>query len=75
MDNVNLVLEGASAVLLAGLVFGAGLPVVYAVALRVLTIGATLTPTSPSTAPRASPAACSRACSSRSSWPASRSAC
>ena len=41
MDNVSLVLEGASAVLLAGLVFGAGLPVVYAVALRVLTIGAT----------------------------------
>ena len=34
-------LEGASSVLVAGLVFGAGLPVVYAVALRVLTIGAT----------------------------------
>ena len=31
MDNVNLALEGASAVLLAGLVFGAGLPVVYAI--------------------------------------------
>jgi hypothetical protein len=41
MDNVKLVLDGASAVLVAGLVFGAGLPVVYALALRVLTIGAT----------------------------------
>lgn len=42
MNPVTLVLEGAGAVLLAGLVFGAGLPVIYAVALRVLTIGATV---------------------------------
>lgn len=41
MDNFKLLLEGASSVLFAGLVFGAGLPVVYAIALRVLTIGAT----------------------------------
>ena len=41
MNTVKLLLEGASEVLVAGLVFGAGLPVVYALALRVLTIGAT----------------------------------
>ena len=34
-------LKGASEVLVAGLVFGAGLPFVYALALRVLTIGST----------------------------------
>ena len=39
MNNIELVLQGASKVLLAGLVFGAGLPFIYAVALRVLTIG------------------------------------
>lgn len=42
MNPITLVLEGASAVLVAGLVFGAGLPVIYALALRVLTIGATV---------------------------------
>ena len=41
MNTVKLLLEGASEVLVAGLVFGAGLPLVYALALRVLTIGAT----------------------------------
>ncbi len=41
MNTVKLLLEGAGEVLVAGLVFGAGLPVVYALALRVLTIGAT----------------------------------
>ena len=41
MDTFKLLLEGAGSVLFAGLVFGAGLPVVYAIALRVLTIGAT----------------------------------
>ena len=41
MNNLQLVLEGAGSVLVAGLVFGAGLPVVYALALRVLTIGST----------------------------------
>lgn len=39
MNTIELVLKGASNVLFAGLVFGAGLPFVYAVALRVLTIG------------------------------------
>ena len=39
MNNIELVLQGASKVLFAGLVFGAGLPFIYAVALRVLTIG------------------------------------
>ena len=41
MNTFKLLLEGGFSVLVAGLVFGAGLPVVYAVALRVLTIGAT----------------------------------
>lgn len=41
MNTLSLLVEGAGAVLVAGLVFGAGLPVVYALALRVLTIGAT----------------------------------
>ncbi|MFL6170469.1 MAG: hypothetical protein ACJ711_12415 [Ornithinibacter sp.] len=41
MNTLKLLLEGAGEVLVAGLVFGAGLPVVYALALRVLTIGAT----------------------------------
>ena len=41
MNTVKLLLEGASEVLVAGLVFGAGLPLVYALALRVMTIGAT----------------------------------
>lgn len=39
MNTIELVLQGASNVLFAGLVFGAGLPFIYAVALRVLTIG------------------------------------
>jgi len=41
VNTFTLLLEGAGSVLFAGLVFGAGLPVVYAIALRVLTIGAT----------------------------------
>lgn len=41
MNTIELVIQGAGKVLLAGLVFGAGLPVIYAVALRVLTMGAT----------------------------------
>ena len=41
MNTLELLLKGASEVLFAGLVFGAGLPFVYAVALRVMTIGAT----------------------------------
>jgi hypothetical protein len=41
VNTLTLLVEGAGAVLVAGLVFGAGLPVVYAVALRVLTIGST----------------------------------
>jgi hypothetical protein len=41
VNTFKLLMEGGFSVLLAGLVFGAGLPVVYALALRVLTIGAT----------------------------------
>ena len=41
MNTFKLLMEGGFSVLVAGLVFGAGLPVVYALALRVLTIGAT----------------------------------
>ena len=41
MNTLELLLKGASEVFFAGLVFGAGLPFVYAIALRVLTIGST----------------------------------
>ena len=41
MNTLELLLKGASEVFVAGLVFGAGLPFVYAIALRVLTIGST----------------------------------
>ena len=41
MTSIQLALEGAARVLFAGLVFGAGLPFVYALAMRCLTIGAT----------------------------------
>ena len=41
MNTIQLALKGASQVLLAGLAFGVGLPVIYAVAMRVLTVGAT----------------------------------
>lgn len=41
MRSLELALQGAGKVLLAGLVFGAGLPVVYALAMRALTVGAT----------------------------------
>ncbi|NHA67926.1 hypothetical protein [Phycicoccus flavus] len=41
MRSLELALLGAGKVLLAGLVFGAGLPVVYALAMRALTIGTT----------------------------------
>lgn len=40
MNTIQLALKGASDVLLAGLVFGVGLPVVYALGMRVLTVGA-----------------------------------
>ncbi|HMM96595.1 hypothetical protein [Phycicoccus sp.] len=40
MRSIELALEGAGRVLVAGLLFGAGLPVVYAVAMRALTLGA-----------------------------------
>ena len=39
MRSLELALQGAGKVLLAGLVFGAGLPVVYALAMRALTVG------------------------------------
>lgn len=41
MNSIELALEGAGKVLLAGLAFGAGLPVVYALAMRALTLGST----------------------------------
>jgi hypothetical protein len=41
VNSIELALKSASSVLFAGLVFGAGLPVLYAVALRALTIGST----------------------------------
>ena len=41
MRSLELALLGAGKVLLAGVVFGAGLPVVYALAMRSLTLGAT----------------------------------
>ena len=41
MNTLQLLFKGASEVFVAGLVFGAGLPFVYALALRVLTIGST----------------------------------
>ena len=43
MRSLELALQGAGKVLLVGLVFGAGLPVVYALAMRALTLGATET--------------------------------
>ncbi len=41
MNSIELALGGAARVLVSGLVFGAGLPFVYALAMRCLTIGAT----------------------------------
>ncbi len=38
MNSIELALQGAGRVLFAGLLFGAGLPVVYALAMRALTI-------------------------------------
>ena len=38
MNSIELALQGAGRVLLAGLLFGAGLPVVYALAMRALTL-------------------------------------
>ncbi len=44
MSSLQLALEGAGRVLFAGLVFGAGLPVIYALAMRALTLGSVETP-------------------------------
>ena len=44
MRSIELALQGAGRVLFAGLIFGAGLPVIYALAMRALTIGATSVP-------------------------------
>ncbi|MCA0335406.1 MAG: hypothetical protein LCH66_00825 [Actinobacteria bacterium] len=41
MNTLELALKGASNVLYAGLTFGVGLPVIYALAMRLLTIGGT----------------------------------
>ncbi len=41
MRSLELALQGAGKVLVAGLLFGAGLPVVYALAMRALTLGGT----------------------------------
>lgn len=43
MRSLELALLGSGKVLFAGLVFGAGLPVVYALAMRALTVGGTTT--------------------------------
>lgn len=40
MNTISLALSGASKVLMAGLTFGVGLPVIYAIAMRALTLGA-----------------------------------
>ncbi|MEI2778963.1 MAG: hypothetical protein V9G19_23955 [Tetrasphaera sp.] len=40
MRSIELALEGGGKVLLAGLVFGAGLPIIYALGMRLLTVGA-----------------------------------
>lgn len=40
MRTLELALHGGGRVLVAGLVFGAGLPVVYALAMRALAVGA-----------------------------------
>lgn len=53
MNSLTLALEGAGKVLVAGLVFGAGLPVVYALAMRALALGAT--PAHGDTPPRHTP--------------------
>lgn len=59
MNSLELALRGAGSVLVAGLLFGAGLPVVYAVALRALTVGATTT-TDADGSERAHPSAAGR---------------
>jgi hypothetical protein len=41
VNSIELALKSGYNVLVAGLVFGAGLPVLYALALRALTIGST----------------------------------
>lgn len=45
MRSIELAIEGGGKVLLAGLLFGAGLPIVYALGMRLLTVGATETTT------------------------------
>ncbi|MBT9255037.1 hypothetical protein KMZ32_08040 [Phycicoccus sp. MAQZ13P-2] len=40
MRSIQLALEGAGNVLVVGLLFGAGLPVIYALAMRALVVGA-----------------------------------
>jgi hypothetical protein len=40
VSTISLALSGGLSVLIAGLFFGVGLPVIYAVAMRALTIGA-----------------------------------
>lgn len=60
MNTISLALKGASNVLFAGLVFGVGLPVIYALAMRALTIGASVD-TDPDGAPRLHPTASSKA--------------
>lgn len=43
MRSLELAFQGGWKVLIAGLMFGAGLPVIYALAMRMLTLGATQT--------------------------------
>ena len=60
MNTISLALKGASNVLFAGLVFGVGLPVIYALAMRALTIGASVD-TDPDGTPRLHQTASSKA--------------
>ena len=41
MNTINLALKGAWSVLSAGLIFGVGMPVIYALAIRLLSVGST----------------------------------
>ncbi|RRD06320.1 hypothetical protein EII34_04190 [Arachnia propionica] len=47
MNNLWLALTGAWQVLLAGLLLGAGLPAIFALGIRVLSVGAAGTPDDP----------------------------
>ena len=56
MRSIELALEGGLRVLIAGLAFGAGLPVLFALAMRALTLGPTTTDADGRTRTATSPA-------------------